>query len=133
MGSAQSAQVVPSPQCVERLRAPDYPWAARQGRAFGTLKVTVTLSSDGGFKAYRFDEASAFASTFGDEIGKALKLSKFSAACAGQQISLVFTFGFETADRPAGVFFGPPNRIDVIIENPPLIGKVVPRPPSAKK
>lgn len=111
-------------QCLTRLRAPDYPVHARLGRSLGTLKVTASLTANGELHAYRIDEPSdkAFALRFGEEIEKALKLSTFSAACAGEDISLVFTFGFETSERRAGVFFGPPNHIEVIVENPPLIG-----------
>jgi hypothetical protein len=122
---AQSVPVASGLECLVRLRAPDYPAEARPGRGQGTLKVTVSLTSNGEFHAYRIDEATekAFVSRFGMEIEKALRLSKFSSACGGKEISLVFTFGFETSERRAGVFFGPPNRIDVIVENPPLVGQ----------
>jgi hypothetical protein len=110
--------------CVTRLRAPNYPSIARQARFQGTIRVAVGIGPGGSLAWYRIEASTepTIVPLFRADIDKALKTSTYAASCSGQTVPLRFVFGFEEERMPTGVFFVAPDDVDVIVENPPILG-----------
>src|SRR5690348_6272568 len=82
-------------ECLEHLEIPDYPPLARAGRFQATQTVKVLLSSQATLQSIELSlqgKAGNLESFFKEGAEKALKNSRFSKACAGKTVTLVFHY-----------------------------------------
>ena len=109
--------------CITRLRVPRYSQVAQSARMQPELRVSLRIGSDGQSATYDVDSPPpGFQYAFAPELEKTARLSRYSPACAGQTVHLVFRFQMDGAFGDAGdlVWFERPNRFTVTA-TPPLI------------
>jgi hypothetical protein len=111
--SGQSGPVeVPSNiGCLEHLEIPEYPPLARVARLHAIQAVKVVLSSQATIQSIGFSLQGKAASlpekSFKEGAEKALKNARFSKACGGKTITLVFDYELSNDERTFA--FEPPN------------------------
>ena len=111
--------------CVERLDVPMFPSLADAARLITTLSAAVKVGPDGRAAEVAFQVLAGNAGNgeiFKTPVDKALRDSKFSAACAGRTVTLVFDFIYATRwEKVSGVpglqmvTFVAPNRFEISV------------------
>jgi hypothetical protein len=132
-------------ECLERLEMPDYPPLAGQARVQVIQTVKVLLSDEATIQAITqtlesrvqrisgqtdksfFSKSDKRALGFPEGAERAVKNSRFSKACGGKTITLVFHYEIRE-DYSISLFaFGPPNhfwiRYGPVYVNPQVSGK----------
>jgi len=96
-------------ECVEHLEIPGYPPLARSFRFPSTLLVKVLLSDQAALQSIEISsrEKAVNEKYFKESTEKALKASRFSKACGGKTITLVFHY--ELSIDNGSFAFEPPN------------------------
>lgn len=114
-GQARSAEGPSNIGCLERLEMPDYPPLPRQARIQGIQTVKMLLSEQATVRTVESSLQSSsrlldLAKTaFIKSAEKALKNSRFSKACGGKTITLVFHYEFRQDEDKSLFAFEPPN------------------------
>ena len=112
-----SGQVAPaeSPSnigCLERLEMPDYPPLPRQAHIQAIQTVKVLLSGQATVETIESSiqaKPTAVERAFKESAEKALKNSRFSKACGGKTITLVFHYELREDEKKSLFAFEPPN------------------------
>jgi hypothetical protein len=121
MSSSGPQAAIESPlACVERLDMPVFPWVADTARLIATLSAAVKVGPDGRAAEVAFQVLAGNAGNgeiFKTPVERNLRDSKYSIACAGKTVTLVFDFIYATrSERAPGlqmVTFVAPNRFDI--------------------
>ena len=100
MSSSGPQAAIESPlACVERLDVPMFPSLADAARLITTLSAAVKVGPDGRAAEVALQVLAGNAGNgeiFKAPVDKALRGSKFSVACAGRTVTLVFDFIYAT-------------------------------------
>jgi hypothetical protein len=93
---AQSSDEHTNVACIERLDIPEYPALAESARITATVTASVRLGNGGQIgaveSALSTHPAEPVKSAFLKAVDESLRSSKFSAACDGKTITLLFQF-----------------------------------------
>jgi hypothetical protein len=99
--------------CLERLEIPEYPSLPRQARIQVIQTVKVLLSDEATIQNVEQSlhvRTAEVERSFKEGAEKALKNSRFSKACGGKTITLVFHYEMRDDPERSSLFaFGPPN------------------------
>ena len=93
LGQPGPVEVSPNIECLEHLEVPVYPPLARAGRFPGTMLVKVLLSDHATLQSIEINLQEKVAGRdkfFKDSVERAIANSRFSKACGGKIITLVF-------------------------------------------
>jgi hypothetical protein len=109
--SAQLRNTQSGAECLEKLEVPNYPALPRQARIQGTLTVEVQLSDRAAVQSVRSTFKGNDGRTnelFAADAERAIRDSRFSRACVGRSVTLIFHYEFRETEGPLFTF-APPN------------------------
>jgi len=123
MSSSGPQAALESPlACVERLDVPMFPPVADAARLITTLSAAVKVGPDGRAADVAFQVLAGMdvrSDIFKTPVEKKLRDSKFSVACAGRTVTLVFAFIYPTREENSlgvqMVTFVAPNRFEISV------------------
>jgi hypothetical protein len=98
---------------VEHLEVPEYPQLPLAARVQGVQTIKVLLSEQATVQAVEssLETRSAGAEKyFKESVEKALRISRFSKACGGKTVTMVFHYELREDDKKPLFAFQPPNR-----------------------
>ncbi len=108
--------------CVERLEVPQYPVVAQGARFRPDVEASISLKADGSIETTRLASSAPalVVKLFEREIDRAIRSSRFSANCRARVVTVVFQFRLtaNVGDDYRGVFFGFPNRFEIVASEP---------------